>query len=183
MKMKTKKTILTLFIALLTGSSAFANFVSAKVKVTGVTCSMCSNSVHKALSSLSFIDKIEVDLENAVFNVSFKPNVKVVIDEIKEKIEGAGFSVGQLVADFKFNNLNVSKDLHYDFEGNTYHFVNVQDKKLNDVVSIRFVDKGLTSGKEHKKYVGLTTYKCIKTGTSQDCCHMASKKRIYHVTI
>ncbi len=181
--MKTKKTILTLFIALLMGSSAFANFVSAKIKVTGVTCSMCSNSVHKALSSLSFIDKIDVDLQNAIFNITFKTNEKVVIDQIKEKIEGAGFSVGQLVADFKFSGLHVTKDLHYDFEGNTYHFVNVQEKHLNTIASIRFVDKGLTSSKEHKKYTGLTTYKCIKTGTSQDCCHMASKKRIYHVTI
>lgn len=181
--MKTRKSILTLFIAMLMSSSAFANFVSAKVKVTGVTCSMCSNSVHKALSSLSFIDKINVDLENAEFTLTFKSNEKVVMDEIRNKIEGAGFSVGQLIADFKFNDLHVTKDLHYDFEGNTYHFVNVDNKHLNSIASIRFVDKGLTSAKEHKKYVGLTTFKCIKTGTSQDCCHMPSKKRTYHVTI
>ena len=181
--MKTKKTILMLVFTMLLSSATFANFVSAKIKVTGITCSMCSNSVHKALSSLSFIDKIDVDLENAVFMVSFKPNEKVSMDAIKDKIEGAGFSVGQLIADFKFSNLEVSKDLHYDFNNDTYHFVNVKDQKLNDVVSIRFVDKGLTSTREHKKYVGLTTYSCIKTGKSENCCHMASKKRIYHVTI
>lgn len=181
--MKTKKTILSLFIVLLMSSSAFANFVSAKIKVTGITCSMCSNSVHKALSSLSFVDRIDVDFQNAVFNITFKTNEKVIIDEIKEKIEGAGFSVGQLIADFKFGDLHVTKDLHYDFDGNTYHFVNVDDTHLSNVASIRFVDKGLTSLKEHKKYVELTTYKCIKSGTSQDCCRMASKKRIYHVTI
>ncbi|MCE3227144.1 MAG: Heavy metal transport/detoxification protein [Bacteroidetes bacterium] len=168
---------------MLLGSTAFANFVSAKVKVTGVTCSMCSNSVHKALSSLSFIGKIDVDLENAEFMLTFKPNEKVNIDAIKEKIEGAGFSVGQLIANFAFNNVEINKDFHYQYADNTYHFVDVKNQKLNNTVAIRFVDKGLTSNKEHKKYVGLTSYQCIKSGKSENCCNAVSKKRIYHVTL
>lgn len=175
--------ILILFTTLLLNSFAFANFTGVKMKVTGVTCSMCSNSVHKALSSLSFIDKIDVDLQKAEFNLTFKPNTKVSMDEIKEKVEGAGFSVGMLIADFKFDNLSVSKDYHFSYENDTYHFVNVPDKTLNGVVSIRFVDKGLTSSKEHKKYVALTSMNCIKTGKSESCCKTASKQRIYHVTL
>lgn len=181
--MKTRKMILTLLIAMLLGSSAFANFVSARVKVSGVTCSMCSNSVHKALSSLPFIDKIDVNLENAEFTLTFRPNEKVVMDAIKEKIEGAGFSVGQLIAAFKFDNLHVKKDLHYEFGDHTYHFVNVKEQHLNELVAIRFVDKGMTSQKEYKKFVGLTAYACIKSGKSEDCCHSAAKKRIYHITL
>lgn len=180
--MKAKKIIALLLGIFLTSSSAFANFIGAKIKVTGVTCSMCSNSVNKALSSLKFVEKIEVDLENAIFSITFKPNEKVAIDEIKAKVEGAGFSVGELIADFKFDNLTVSKDYHYQFENNTYHFVNVKDQNLNKVTSIRFVDKGLTSIKEHKKYVGLTSYKCIKTGKMESCCKVEGN-RIYHITL
>ena len=181
--MKTRKIIFTMLITVLLSGSAFANFVSARVKVTGITCSMCSNSVHKALSSLSFIDKIDVNLENAEFTLTFKASEKVVMDLIKEKIEGAGFSVGEIIAAFKFDNLHVKKDFHYEFENNVYHFVNVKDQDLNNLVAIRFVDKGMTSQKEYKKYVGLTTYSCIKTGKSADCCNTASKKRVYHITL
>lgn len=181
--MKTKKVLSLLLGIILSSSSAFANFVGAKIKVTGVTCSMCSNSVNKALSSLQFVDKIEVDLENAIFNVTFKPNEKVVVDEIKSKVEGAGFSVGELIADFRFTDLAVSKDFHYQFENNTYHFVNVKEQNLNNVIAIRFVDKGLTSTKEYKKYVGLTSYKCIKTGKMESCCAVNKNTRIYHITL
>jgi len=181
--MKTKKSIIVLFAIMLYNTSGFANFISAKIKVTGITCSMCSNSVNKALSSLKFVDKVEVDLEHAVFIVTFKSNSKVTIDEIKSKVEGAGFSIGELVADFQFQNVSVSNDYHYQFEGNTYHFVNVKDQKLNKTIPVRFVDKGLTSLKEHKKYVGLTTYLCIKSGKMESCCKISAPPRIYHITI
>ncbi|MCD6019510.1 MAG: hypothetical protein K0S53_2631 [Bacteroidetes bacterium] len=165
-----------MLMAVLFSSGAFANFVSAKVKVTGVTCSMCSNSVHQALSTLSFIDKIDVDLQKAEYNLTFKAGAKVSMDAIKDKIEGAGFSVGLLMANFKFSNVSVTNDYHYIFGDDTYHFVNVKNQNLNGVTTIRFVDKGLAPIKEHKKYIGLTGHGCIKTGGSKS-------NRIYRVTI
>ncbi len=172
-----------IMVMLVLVNRASANFLSAKIKVTGITCSMCSNSVNKALSSLKFVEKIDVDLEKAVFTLTFKSSEKVVIDEIKSKIEGAGFSVGELIADFKFDNISVVNDYHFGFENNVYHFVNVKSQSLDKIVSVRFVDKGLTSIREYKKYVGLTTYKCIKTGKPDNCCKVEAKQRIYHITI
>lgn len=162
---------------------ASANFTGAKLKVTGITCSMCSNSVYKALSGLPFIENIDVDLEASVYDITFKPGAKVTMDDIKNKVEGAGFSVGELMATFNFENLKVKKDYHYTFDGNVYHFVNVDEQTLSKKTSIRFVDKGFTSNKEHKKYVGLTTYTCIKTGKSQNCCSTDKNQRIYHVIL
>jgi len=181
--MKTIKIIILIVTLTLGTEQLFANFSSAKLKVTGVTCSMCSNSVHKALSSLPFIDKINVDLQKAVYEITFKPGEKVIIDDIKNKVEGAGFSVGELTAEFNFNNLNVNKDFHYKFEGNTYHFVGVKDQTLDKTATVRFVDKGLTSKKEYKKYSGMTSYSCIKTGKSQNCCNTEANQRIYHITL
>ncbi len=181
--MKTIKSIFIAALLLFSYNTVSAKFLSAKVKVTGVTCSMCSNSVHKALSGLSFIESIKVDLESATFFLEFKTDQKVVIDEIKNKIEGAGFSVGELVADFKFEKVTVRNDLHFDHDGSTYHFVNVTEQNLDNSVSLRFVDKGLTSMKEYKKYSGMTKMRCIKTGYSSDCCNKSTKQRIYHVTI
>jgi len=179
------KKLIILFVSFILSNNVFAGFVGAKVKVTGVTCSMCSNSVNKALSSLSFIDKIDVDLENAVFILSFKPGEKVVMDEIRKKVEGAGFSVGELTADFAFDSLQVENDYHYTFENNIYHFVGVKNQYLNKTVSLKFVDKGLTSSKEYKKYSNMTNLKCIKTGKPETCCNKVSAgySRIYHVTL
>ena len=159
--------------------------MDARVKVTGVTCSMCSNSVQKALSSLAFVDNIDVDLENAVFKLTFKKDAPVDVDAIRRKIEGAGFSVGELVADFNFEKVEIENDFHYSFQNNIYHFVNVKNQQLDKVVTIRFVDKGLTSTKEYKRYSALTSLKCIKTGKPESCCHSHGKgeTRIYHITI
>lgn len=181
--MKTIKTALLLLAFTITVGQMFAGFTSAKLKVTGVTCSMCSNSVHKALSSLTFIDKINVDLQKAVYEITFKEGEKVNMDEIKNKVEGAGFSVGELTAEFNFDNLDIAKDFHYQFEGNTYHFVGVTSQKLDKQTTIRFVDKGLTSKKEFKKYTGMTRYSCIKSGKTESCCKTEYNQRIYHVTL
>ena len=130
--MKTIKTFLFVMVLTLLSVNSYANFTSAKLKVTGITCSMCSNTVNKALSSLPFIDKIEVDIEKSVYEITFKPSVKVVIDDIKNKVEGAGFSVGELIADFDFEKLDINKDYHFQFEGNTYHFVDVKNQTLDN---------------------------------------------------
>jgi copper chaperone CopZ len=177
-----KKLLITLTL-LLTLQISKAAFVGAELKVTGVTCSMCSNSVLKALNSLPFVVQVDVDLEKTIFRLTFKPGTNVVPDQIKEKVEGAGFSVGELVMDFKFDGLSVTNDFHYPFAGNTYHFVNVKNTTLSDIVSLTFVDKGFTSAKMHKKYVGLTTYGCIKTGRMESCCTVSNNNRIYHVTL
>ena len=181
--MKTKKYFILIISMIMINANTFAKFVDAKIKVTGITCSMCSNSVNKALLSLKFVDKVEVDLEKAIFTVKFKAEEKVIIDELKNKIEGAGFSVGELIVGLKFDNLSVANDFHYTYENNTYHFVNVKNQKLNNLVYVRFIDKGLTSIKEYKKYVGLTTMECIKTGKPSSCCSNNTTKRIYHITI
>lgn len=181
--MKTIKSMCIVVLLVFSYNTASAKFLKAKVKVTGVTCSMCSNSVHKALSGLSFIESIKVDLESATFFLEFKTDQQVVIDEIRKKIEGAGFSVGELVADFKFDSVVIKNDLHFDHDGSTYHFINVTEQNLDNSVSLRFVDKGLTSVKEYKKYSGMTKMRCIKTGYSSDCCNKPAKQRIYHVTI
>jgi copper chaperone CopZ len=180
--MKTLKTLMVLVIFLIPTDSRAA-FVSAKIKVTGVTCSMCSNAVNKALSSLEFVEKVEVDLEEAVFNVTFKENQKVIIDQIRQKVEGAGFSIGDLVADFNFSQVQIKDDFRFEFGASSYHFVEVKEQRLEGVVALRFVDKGLTAPSNSKKYSAKAKHPCIKTGRPEDCGEGNSSLRIYHVTI
>ncbi len=163
---------------------ARAEFLSARIKVIGLTCSMCSKSVHNALSSIDFIDSVSVDLQSTEFKVFFKADKMVVIDKIKQKIEDAGFSIGEMNMVFKFSELTIKNDMHYEYQDNIYHFVNVKEQALNGAISFKVIDKGFVSQKDFKKYVKLTTYGCIKTGKTSACCKPGKEgTRIYHITI
>ncbi len=66
---------------------------------SGLTCSMCSKAIFKALTKLDFVDEVKVDIEQSKFVLSFKSGKTVVIDQIKSAVADAGFSVQSLVAE------------------------------------------------------------------------------------
>lgn len=61
-----------------------------EVKVIGMTCAACSNSVEKALGNLSGVYSASVALLQNKANVTYDPS-KVKEEDIKEAIEDAGF--------------------------------------------------------------------------------------------
>lgn len=75
-----------------------AQVTKVYLQASGLTCSMCSNSINKALKTLDFIDKVDADIKNYTFEISFKANSIVDFDKIKKKVEDAGFSVSDFVA-------------------------------------------------------------------------------------
>jgi copper chaperone CopZ len=64
---------------------------------SGLTCSMCSKAIFKALTKLDFVDEVKVDIEQSKFVLTFKSGKTVVIDQIKSAVTDAGFSVQSLV--------------------------------------------------------------------------------------
>ncbi len=94
------KFIIVLTIQIIIISKVSAGVISAKLKVNGLTCSMCSKATHKSLSKINFIQTIDPDLEHTSFTLIFKPNAEINIAEIKNSIEKAGFSVGELILNF-----------------------------------------------------------------------------------
>jgi copper chaperone CopZ len=64
---------------------------------SGLTCSMCSKAIFKALTKLDFVDEVKVDIEQSKFFLTFKSGKTVVIDQIKSAVADAGFSVQSLV--------------------------------------------------------------------------------------
>jgi len=64
---------------------------------SGLTCSMCSKAIFKALTKLDFVDEVKVDIEQSKFVLTFKSGKTVVIDQIKSAVADAGFSVQSLV--------------------------------------------------------------------------------------
>ena len=49
-----------------------AQVTKVSLQASGLTCSMCSNAINKALKSLDFVDKVEADIKNYTFEILFK---------------------------------------------------------------------------------------------------------------
>lgn len=142
---------------------------SASLQASGLTCSMCSNSIYKSLKTISFIEKVDSDVETSTFNIKFKTNQEVDLDALQKAVEKAGFSVASLKFIMNVNNIKVQNQQKIEIGNMTFHFVNIKDKVLNGDVEFRIVDKDFVLPKEFKKLKGKL--------------EPSVEKRIYNVTI
>lgn len=62
------------------------------LNVEGMSCVPCANAVKNSVGSLPGIDKVDVDLTGKKVAVVFEAD-KVDIEQIKDKIEDAGYQV------------------------------------------------------------------------------------------
>lgn len=143
---------MTAFLLCILSVTAKAQFIGAELEVSGLTCSMCSLSTQKSLTTLDFIGLIKPDLNKNIFYIQFKPGKLVNLDAIRQKVVSAGFSVSKLVAIYNFNNLRVSDKFTYTREGATYEFIDGHDQLLEGSTRFQVIDKGFVSGKILKKY-------------------------------
>lgn len=157
-------------------SSVKAQFVKADLQVSGLTCSMCSKATEKSLRTLTFISDIKPDLNRNLFVITFKKDASVNLDAISKKVQDAGFAVNKLTVSFNFDNLKINNDYHFNYAGNTYHFLNVKDETLNGLTPITVIDKGFVPASTYKKYAAQTTFACYKSG-------VMGNQKVYHVTI
>lgn len=166
------------------GTTAQVSKVS--IQASGLTCSMCSNSINKALQSLDYVKDVEADIKNSSFEVTFKDPIKVNFDQLKKKVEDAGFFVARFEVAMVFNDQAILNDAHLETNGYLLHFLKVTEKNLSGEVKIRLLDKGFVSAKEYKKNNSLTKMECYKTGLTAACCKLKNQtegSRIYHVTL
>ena len=96
-----KLLFILLFTPLFSLSQDKVKFIAA-----GVTCSMCSSSIHKSLHSDKDVLKIDPNLETQEWNIEYKQGT-YTYDKLKKSVESAGFSIakvwlnGELVIDNK----------------------------------------------------------------------------------
>ncbi len=153
-----------------------AQVKNVTIQASGLTCSMCSNSIYKALKTLDFVDKVDANIKTSSFEIAFKQNAVVNFDRLKAKVEDAGFFVANFTVTYGFDGLAISTSKHINVGNNIFHFLNVKDAVLSGDKKLRLLDKGFVSAKEFKKNSSLTKMACYKTGEENN-------KRIFHVTI
>jgi len=179
------KSILML-AAFLIGMQADAQFSKASLQASGLTCSMCSKAVKSALEGVDFVEKVQVDIKNQQYNLTFRPNRAISFDALKKAVDDAGFSVASLKVTVDVNNITVEKDKHFLLGEQYFHFLNGAGKQLNGAATFSIVDKGFVSAKEFKKWSNASKMECVQTGKADACCAkdaVATQTRIYHVII
>jgi copper chaperone CopZ len=147
------KKICYLLMLLLSASSMIsAQAIKAELQAAGLTCSMCSRATDKQLRTLDFIDSVGIDLSHTTFILYFKKDKMVDFNQIKKKVEDAGFSVATLKVTYKFDNLKVDNGTQFSYNNCQFYFMDTTPKTLNGEVTFRIMDKGFLSAKEYKKH-------------------------------
>jgi copper chaperone CopZ len=178
------KKLLLLMVAVLVAVCMNAQFKRGYLQATGLTCAMCSNAINKALQAKPFIQSVKSDIKNSAFDIVFKENADVDIDEIRKAVEDAGFGIGSLKLTANFNELKIANDAHVEIGGRHFHFLSVSDRILNGEQTITIVDKDFLTAKQFRKFSESTKMKCLLAGKAANCCPgVASGTRIFHATI
>lgn len=166
--------------------ASHAQFTKASLQATGLTCAMCSNAINKSLQKVSFIESVRSDIKNSTFNIVFKQGEAVNIDALREAVEDAGFSVGNLKLTGNFQDIKIENDKHIEIAKEVFHFLNVSEQVLNGEQTITVVDKNFLTTKQFKKFSNASKLSCVQTGKAASCCvkdGIAADARVYHVTI
>jgi copper chaperone CopZ len=163
-----------------------AQFSSAKLQASGLTCSLCSKAIFKALTAIPFVDKVDADVATSGFDITFKEGANMDADLLKKAVTDAGFSVAALKVKAKLDGVAVQNDAHLTIQGKTYHFMNVKPQTLKGNVELTILDKNFVPAKDYKKNAQYTKMKCYNTGVMEACCNKTSNTsgtRVFHVTI
>lgn len=146
-----KPFFLCMAIAFATAQAAVAQITKVNLRADGLTCSMCSNAINKALRTLDFVEDVEADIKTYTFSISFKPNSTVDFDKIKDKVEDAGFFVSSFSALINFHNLLVKENVPIKLGDKIFWFIHVEEQTLDGVKELKVLNKGFLSSKELKK--------------------------------
>jgi copper chaperone CopZ len=157
-----------------------AQITKIEVQASGLTCSMCNKSIHKALTSVQNVKNVDADLNTNTFTITFKDSAAIDLDNLKVKIEKAGYKVANFWLHLNVSNIVVKKNAHTPqlIDNNNFHFINIPEQNLNGIQKLQLVDKGFVSNKVYKKYEKLiATENCIgKTA-------VAGLNKTYHLTL
>jgi copper chaperone CopZ len=180
------KNIIIIFLVMMMGISANAQFSKVSLQASGLTCSMCSKAVKNALEAVPSVEKVMVDIKNQKYNITFKSNAVINFDELSKAVEDAGFSVAALKVTAQVPDLKIEKDEHYLIGDKYFHFLNGYGKQVNGETTFTLVDKSFVSAKDFKKFSSSSKMKCVQSGKAAECCQkddITENTRIFHVII
>ena len=180
------KKIFLASIILVASLTINAQVTKVSLQASGLTCSMCSKAVLTALQNVSFVEKVQVDIKNQQYNVTFKPSANPDLDALADAVKDAGFGVASFTVTANVDAVTLKKDDHVRIGNQYFHFLNAASQQLSGETSFTIVDRQYTTSKNFKKYSGMSRMECVQTGKAASCCardEVKEQTRIYHAII
>ena len=174
-------------LCVLVSGTSQAQISSFRLQASGLTCALCARSIHKNLESVSWINKIETDLEKSEFVIHVKPEMPVDADLITKKVEDAGFGVASLMVNARIPQGGTPADRHLTVSGMALHIISDKEVTADGEISLRLIDKAFLGPKDQRKFSKASRHDCFQTGrASGTCCTAAGipeGNRIFPVII
>ncbi|MHA4807515.1 heavy-metal-associated domain-containing protein [Flavitalea flava] len=145
---------ITIFHPVVRAQSNTENTGISRVSLTasGLTCSMCSKAIFKSLSKIQAVDKVDADVQNSIFLITFKKDNRIVLEELRKAVQDAGFSVASFRVDVLFKDEEIATGIDLMVSGNRFSFPNIQKQKVSGLKTLQIIDKGYLSDKDRAKY-------------------------------
>lgn len=140
------------FAALLATVSGRAQIVRAEVGINGLTCSQCSRSVEMELRKLSFVQKVDMNLEHTSGEIMFKPGAGVSVGQLAQAVVNAGFSTRFVRLTFDFKSIQPGKTC-FSIGQDAYYFLKPLSTSHPDQMTFQVIAKGLLPDKSLRQFV------------------------------
>lgn len=143
---------LLLFFFLQINFLLFAQFNSATIHINGLTCSACSFAVQRSISTIDFVERIEMDLNENIAMIVFKKNKAIDPSKLIQGVKNAGFTVAKLELNYSTQNTSLSTRDCFTEGGTRYLIVDDTDTTFQGDVTFKLIHKSIVPKKEYKKY-------------------------------
>lgn len=142
-----------LAIAMLISVAGYSQIQSVSLTASGLTCSMCSKAIYKALLKVPGIKSVDVNIEKSSYEITFDKGATVSPEALKNAVEGAGFAVAQLDVMATLPKTTISSGTKITLQGSTYQFVKANGQTVQGVQKLTVIDKAYLSSAQWKRYV------------------------------
>ncbi len=139
-------------VAMLLSTAGYTQIQSATLTASGLTCSMCSKAIYKALTKLPSVQKVDADIEKSAYTITFKPAAPVTPDALRKAVENAGFAVAELKLTATLPRTTVDEATRITAQGATYRFIRANGKVLQGTQTFTVVGKSFLSPAAYKQY-------------------------------
>lgn len=145
------KFILIACLVLIASVKSYSQISKVEIVATGLTCSMCSNSINKQFKSMAEVESVSTDLNTNTFTIFLKENNSLTPKALKASVEKTGFFIGSMVLTINLGNVQIKQNLKVQQNSGTYVFVAGPDQSIKGSVQVKVLNDGYVTKKEFKK--------------------------------
>jgi copper chaperone CopZ len=131
--------------------SASAQVQKVNLQASGLTCAMCSKAIYKAVSAISFVDTVLVNIEASTYDIRFDKETTPRFDQIAKAVVDAGFSVANLTVMVNFDKQAVDKNGLFTLDGINYKLMGTPPTTLQGSKKMQLIGKQYMLPKDLKK--------------------------------